>query len=279
MKEVINRALSFFIEDNNGVGLNGPFIDATSFLARRDKKVEITIRRNFNYIHQDMWNLSTIFQRLEWYRQLVMDNDKQYSNDWMSFAKLDIDHFHIELRSIFDYLAKCIASISAQPGVIRNKSWQQLFNWLKKNKTNEKRLGKDLCPLVRSGEWVLDIIAIRDGLVHFGSETIIFGNPKTEGILFQCYFGENNKPQIDLSAVMFNNNVARFELYSALFSSKLLCFLNDFAIIFIDKIKPDIPGRDSRSYSPGFRVVRKWIEDLNVKVSADCSVDEVDSSN
>lgn len=264
MEKIINRAMNFFMEDESGTALKGPFIDLIGFSPRENNKMEASLRNNLIYIHQDLWNLSTIFHRLDWYRQLAVNNERQYLDDWRVFSKLDIDHFHVEFRSIFDYLSECIALISVRPSVIRHKSWQQLFRWLEKNETNKSRLGTDLYLLVRSGSWVLDIITIRDDLVHFGGNSLIYGNPRKEGILFQCYSGKNYKPQIDFSAAMFNENVVKFELYSAIFFSRLLCFLDDFAAIFNATIKPNVAGSFSRSYSPGFRVMNKWLEDLRM---------------
>lgn len=265
----INRALNFLSEDEKGVCLKGLFIGLIGFLPRENREIELAIRRNFDYIHQDIWNLSAIFHRLEWFRQQVGDDPKRFMNNWIMFTRLDIDHFHIEFRSIFDYFTNCIALISRKPATIKSKSWQKLLNWLDKNKTNEDRLGKHLCPLVRSAEWVLDIIEIRDGIVHYGGDSLVFSNPKEHGILFQCYLGKNHKPKVDLSIVMFNEHVARFELYSALFFSYLLCFLDDFATIFNMEIKPNIIGSNARSYSPGFCVVKKWMEDLKKKIGTE----------
>lgn len=57
------------------------------------------------FIQQDIWNIETIALRLEWQKDLW--NRKQLNDAlWMQFAAVDIDIFHVEIRSILTILLK-----------------------------------------------------------------------------------------------------------------------------------------------------------------------------
>ena len=59
------------------------------------------IGSNAHYLHEDWGNLLTIISRVEWMYGLA-HSDSLHEGAWMAFAALDIEHFHVELRSAFD---------------------------------------------------------------------------------------------------------------------------------------------------------------------------------
>ncbi len=105
-----------------------------------------------NYISQDIGNIETITARLEWQRDL-WSNNKIDVGKWCSFTGCDIDIFHVEMRSIFDYVAKIIKRISNQPEQVPDEGFNILKTWLTKSEDNSQRLGEDLAELVLSVDW------------------------------------------------------------------------------------------------------------------------------
>lgn len=117
------------------------------------------------YVSQDVNNMETITTRLAWERDL-WSNKQLDVGRWMSYAGCDIDLFHIEIRSIFDYLAKVIKRVSDQPKQVPDQGFNVLKTWLAKPDDNVKRLGKDLAELVFSVDWFDDVRNVRDVNVH-----------------------------------------------------------------------------------------------------------------
>ena len=57
----------------------------------------------------DLWNIGTLIERLEWTDKLAIAGtlDKGL---WNRYCSLDIEHFHVEARSLLDYAASRIAA-------------------------------------------------------------------------------------------------------------------------------------------------------------------------
>ncbi len=62
-----------------------------------------------------MWKLGNISARLEWQRRLWVES-KLPDFTWMEFAKLDVESFHIQLRSTFDHVAEAIGLTTSKMG-------------------------------------------------------------------------------------------------------------------------------------------------------------------
>jgi len=212
------------------------------------------------YIYQDVSNIETITSRLDWQREL-WKNNKLDVGKWMSYAACDIDIFHIEMRSIFDYVAKVIQRISNQPKQVPDEGFNVLKTWLANKKKNTERLGEDLAELVLSVNWFEDLKNIRDKTVHQGAMTLVF--LEKDKILFQIHKGIENL--VNIPEIMYNPNVVIFELYAAMYFGYLVAFLEDFASV----IKEHLP-RGKFSFGAGnprkqyreIPIIYSWIEEL-----------------
>lgn len=72
----------------------------------------------------------------------------------MQFTACDIDLFHVQLRSIFDYLAKLIMFFAAKPDQVGTKKlFRKLQEWLKRESSDSTRLGVDLAAVVEDCDW------------------------------------------------------------------------------------------------------------------------------
>jgi len=184
-------------------------------------------------INQATWNIETLFQRLEWQKNL-WDKGNLEDGLWMNYASADIHLYHFEMRSIFDYLAKLLVNFAKHKEQVRSNdrpSFSKIRNWLLNknnilNENNAKNLGKDFAALVVACDWFDDIKDVRDLLIHHGGQTIVF--LEKEKILFQTY-KESWKPKIFIKEIMYNDNIVDFELYGSLYFSYLVDYLNQFA--------------------------------------------------
>jgi hypothetical protein len=264
----IQRVRSQFSKDEEGWFWSGEFVslfgDLVIALARYKDKIVTKIHRKYLYMYQDLSNLGVILFKLEWIR-LRAEIDDSLKAVWWQFATLDIEHFHIEYRSIFDYVAQIIREIANKPGQIPD-SFRGLQEWLNKNPGNRARLGEELANLVDSVDWFPDIQDLRDSMIHRGAFTLVFLDPE-EGILFQS-LGNSLKPLIKNETVMDNENVVDFQLYCALYLCRLLLFLEELAKIIRSKLSIEKRSQQAKSYSPGFELLISWLDRLTEKIKA-----------
>jgi hypothetical protein len=75
------------------------------------------IAQAFHDIIWDLWNVVSLIARLEWTDELAQKGELSVEL-WRQFCSLDIEHFHVELRSILDYAAVCIVASAEKPGSV-----------------------------------------------------------------------------------------------------------------------------------------------------------------
>jgi hypothetical protein len=211
------------------------------------------LNRYFRYIDYAINNIETVTKKLEWERGLF-DENQLGRWEWAQFCEVDIDVFHVYMRSIFDYLARIIQIVSDLPKPIKKyKSFTVLKNWLgnKNAEKNMKDLGSDLASLVLSVEWFKEIRNVRDNIVHWGADTMAFAE---EGrIPFQV--NKDTEYLISFPEIKFNENLIDFELYAGVYFGYLLAFLEEAARV----IEKRLPPRKS-AYGAGNP--RKWYKEL-----------------
>lgn len=205
------------------------------------------------FIQQDIWSIETIAFRLNWEKKL-WSQEKLDVGLWMTFAKCDIDLFHVEFRSVFDYLAKIIKRISDFPDQVKDGSFTELRNWVIKP-GNDQKIGKDLAQLVNSCYWFENIKEIRESIVHRGGFTIVF--PEKNRILFQVYRGIDKN--ILLPEIMYNENVVDFELYAGLYFGYMLSYLEEFSEIVYNRLNLKRYCMQARSIHSGLSIISDWI--------------------
>lgn len=225
----------------------------------------LTTRSNVSFIIQDIWNISIIIAKIDWVRREAARNG-DFFNYWASFATSDIEHFHVELRSLLDYVALIASQIANKSGQIPT-TFRRLQQWTKESAGNEKRLGTDLARLVSSANWAPDIRLVRDSILHLGANTLVLPKP-TDRILFQVY-GKAWREYIDNELVMDSGNVVDFGLYCAWYTSKLIVFVEELSKVIRTRLGVDTVALDAKSYSPGFGVLKDWIVKLLEKMESD----------
>ena len=265
----IQSVRSQFGMDEEGCFWSGEFMSLLGDLtvtSKRSKDDKLTkIYRNFLYTMHDLWNLGTVLFKLEWIRSRA-ETDDSLRTVWSQFASVDIECFHTEFRSIFDYVARIIKETGNEPKQIRGTSFRELKQWLNKNLGNRARLGEELAKVVESVDWFPHVQRLRDTMIHSGSFTHVFLNPE-KGILFQSY--QNSvEPSITNEMVMYkyNRDVVDFQLYSALYLCKLLLFLDELAKIIRSKLSIKKGREQAKSYSPGLELIISWLDRLPERI-------------
>lgn len=204
---------------------------------------------------QDVWNLLTIISRLEWQRNLVIE-DKLDDGLWSYFVAIDIYVFHSELRSIFDYIAKSIQLIS---NMSEKLSFEKLRKWIS-NPNNAGKMNKELSDFILSCHWFCDIRTIRDNFIHDGAESLVF--PSKGRILF--LINTSGYQKITISEIMFNENVVDFELYAGLYMSYIMNYLEEFSEVVNKHLNLNKFHLMAKSYHPGLGITQEWINKILV---------------
>lgn len=255
--KVLVNARKLLIYQNNSFVWHGEFISLSSDinLTRGMNKIFAKTYDLIKKIFQDIGNIGIILKRLEWMRQKTSEDEYLYQN-WQSFASVDIEHFFVELRSIMDYIAEIIVCSAKKHGQLP-KTFEKLRNWVEKSPENKKRLGEEISDVIESARWFPSIRLIRDALVHEGGFALVFLEPK-EGILFQVYKDFRNI--IDYKMMMYNDNIAYFDRFAAIYFSHLLLFLERFAKAIRSILEPK--HIDYRASSGCSETIIEWMDSL-----------------
>jgi hypothetical protein len=253
-KEKLRIALAQIQEDKSGCFLSNSFLDLGFPLPNIAERINKPMFfKSIQYIHNDVWNIETIIKKLSWMRDLW--SKEQIDNiQWFLFASSDIKYFHVEFRSIFDYLAKAIKEVAEFPNQVP-ESFNDLRKWVP-NPNNAGKLDSDIVRIVQSCMWFDEMKDIRDIIVHRGAETMTFLIKYK--ITFQVHQGLENK--ISIPEIMHNPFVVDFELYAGLYLGYLFSYLEEISEPFYRLLDlEEIKGK-SRSLHPGLKIVRDWIE-------------------
>ena len=269
-KNRLKTALITIHKDKEGYFLLSKFIDLSCLV-----HVNIAmgtdlhdLGSNLSFINQDISNIMMIVFRLKWLNDLWTRDDID-NTLWMKFSECDISFFHIKFRSLFDHLAKIVASISDTPKQIKIASFERLKNWLKKSDDNVKKLGNDLAQFVLSCEWFDSIKQVRESIVHHGDFPLVFLVKRR--ILFNLYKKIKKRERNFLPKIlMYNNNVVDFELYGGLYIGYLIAYLEEFSKLAYPRLSLKRIGGDSRAGLLGLQLVKEWIEQLLSKFNNTC---------
>ena len=210
--------------------------------------------------------LPILVHRIDWQRNLLKKNGID-QNSWMNFTSIDIEYFHILIRSIFDYLASVIRALSnsptQMPGDSFRCSFEKLLNKVQKGKISPKKLGSDLIPLVTEVGWFKDLRNIRNSFIHLDGFTFSFYDPRTNRISFKIC---PDKKNISIPREIFINcddGIIDFELYSAYYYAHLLEYIEKATGIFKSKLYlEDIDLVETMKCGEGYNLLRNWMGKL-----------------
>ncbi len=205
----------------------------------------------------DLWNIGTLFDRLERTDRLATEGVLN-EDLWRLYCNLDVEHFFIQLRSILDYAATCIAAVADRPRSVPDDSMNKLRNWIDRNPGNASRLGTDLVPIVRSHPRFPDIKDVRDDIVHRGGLTMVYGKPG-ESLLFQIH--QSWRPILTApKEVMTPEGLIDFRRYGALLFAEVLVFLEGLGAGLAQRLPvKHIALGDAQIKGPGWDVFLSWL--------------------
>jgi hypothetical protein len=204
--------------------------------------------------------LLTILERSEWQKVCARTNQLD-GTLWFYFAALDVEHFYVSMRSLFDHLAQVCACAAVQPGQCP-RMFHELLSWCSSEPRAKTILGVELIDLVTGCTWFDDIRNTRDGIVHFGALTIAF--PSFETVSFNVYGG--NRSAVVPSALMTNENIADFELYMAWTLGNVGLTVDRLGKILLSRLAGD-NRLQTRSIRPGYATLFGYLERLAERLS------------
>jgi hypothetical protein len=265
----VQRAKSIIVNDGIRVYRVSNFTHALGLLHIKHQQEHKRILQYLNYISQDLTNIETILNRLDWEKQLWCKGDLN-DGDWMAYASCDIILFHTEMRSIYDYIMELIFSLSKSPTQIpkdKRRSFETVKNWIEKN---TDKWDEDLSKYILSADWFKDVRDVRDAIIHNGAFTLVF--LVKDKITFQVH--QNlMKRKILIPDIMYNKNIVDFELYAAMYMAYLYSYLEELGELILKKLnvvynlnKPEITGAD-------IGVVYDWFDKLTAHASAQSVVE------
>lgn len=221
------------------------------------------LRRQCTVVKHSLRNTVELCFRLEAVREQFAEGLMRRGS-WDSMAGLDVEAFHVQLRSLMDPAAKIIRMYARQPGTVPKGSFNDLRKWLAKDEGRaEKSLGGKFFDLVKGVSWFEEIREVRNALIHDGATSMTFGDPGS-GILFWIRNSQNQsvvklregwRRVIELN----DNHVLKFEPYAALYLGAAVELLEQIA----HEILPLLPDSDETVHEahfvgPGFGLLREW---------------------
>lgn len=274
IKKILEEVALLFNDDGGESFLQTQFIEVQRaiFIENKDDKYN-KVYPYIKKINRDLINIGIIIERIEWLKSIALEK-KEIHVSWHRYVAVDIEHFHTEIRSIMDYIAQTIGILLPNGGQLPD-SFRKLYEWTNKNSS---RIDSGIESIIKyASSWFIDMKDVRDAIVHHGASTIVFGGPQ-DGILFQIYNSNLDEKIGYEKIIMFNDNIVFFDKYAALYIARVLYSIKELSkalasIISSSKetdikssIKSEIGINNLNSLTrisdPGFKVIKKWIDDL-----------------
>ncbi len=215
-----------------------------------------------NKLTRDIWKISSIFYKIEYIRLHTLKN-KNSDSLFGSFITLDIEHFHIILRSLFDNLASMISATASKEKQLSD-SFNQLIDRAK-NKPNHfiKLTNIELHKtLLDYEDWFISLRTIRDDIAHRNFDSLVFGN-QNEDIYFWIKNGNRNDsikssyPYYDL--IRYNiHDVVSFTKYSGINFALLINLIEEISMNIMQRHNIQYSNLKTGISSAGFEIAKKW---------------------
>lgn len=231
MKDRILRAKSFFLIDRGTLVFRGScsslaldlmMSDMQQHLRKEDKLLALT-----SDIIEDLWVIFAVVDRLWRAQQAAIRNEIEDSL-WRRYSAVDINFFHIQVRSAMDTLATLISETADKRGQLPT-SFADLVSKLHRHSS---RLDPRILRILEDSTWFCAARDVRDKLVHYNARTQVFGE-SCDGILFQV-FSKKFSPLIYDPRLMHNENVVVFDRYATVIIANLICLIEDiFDVLYL----------------------------------------------
>lgn len=262
--EKLEKALLTIKDDAEGAYLQNRFqgLSAQTSINAAEGQCKTELRDPFYFAAQDFDNLLTIALRLDWQKDLWARGDLDDIR-WIKFVEADVHLFHVEFRSLFDYLALIIRHVSDKPGQVRigeyngTASFEKLLNWTTESNGNADRLGSDLAAIVGSCGWFKDLRGVRNALVHQGGRDTAFVEEKGR-VLFQVH-DRNFRDRVLIEEVVYRDNIVDFERYAGMYLGYLLDLLDEVGSAVHERLTLEDKSRLVTYRHPALGVVRDWM--------------------
>ncbi len=244
--------------------LTGDDLDIRGYSPTRRFDQEL-MRSRLLFSTHDLWMMCTGLARLKWMQDHAA-SDLLSGGKWSSYASLDIEDWHIQFRSLLDYIAEMICELAQQRKQVPDsftKLWGRATKVnpdLLEQKELEQKLGSEWLSLLKEARWYSQIVSVRNATVHYGAQTMVFCEP-SDGILFQVWGNDGARLASEEPKLMFNKNVVHFDRYAAYLMANLLTWLEKFASIAYGTMGLS-EGQRSQNCHFGFGVLVDWIDSL-----------------
>jgi hypothetical protein len=112
IREILQTTKTLLMDEDHAWAGNFPSLCVEIHIEVTKQKLRDARLNHLNMltscISQDIWNIGAIITRLSWMREKAC-HDSYLKQMWIYFAGADIALFHIEIKSIMDYVAEIIA--------------------------------------------------------------------------------------------------------------------------------------------------------------------------
>src|SRR5262245_61027330 len=103
----IRTILSGFASDENGFCWTGAFVNFHADLTEQVRRGALgatpqQLVSHLDHVVHDVANIGALLERLAWTKGEQVAG-RLWLSTWSRFAELDIEHFHLEIRSAMDY--------------------------------------------------------------------------------------------------------------------------------------------------------------------------------
>ena len=254
---ILRKSQSFIRDDGEGTKyLSFALLYLDTELALPRVREELGDKATVTAAHlrkaaDDLWNIGALLDRIEWFREFALEDDAFANYKWREYVSIDIEHMHLEIRSLFDYAAKALKS------ALDSKNLPDSFaRLLEKPEKYSSILPGPFQDMIKSAEWLLEVRKIRNNLVHHGAHGLVLGDP-ADGTLFQVYTNRHTRL---LSRFMERADPAyvEFDLYAAGLVSRLL--------VFLDRLGTEIADSLELGLREGGRLFFSGLERLNAGI-------------
>ncbi|MBS1953385.1 MAG: hypothetical protein JST89_04310 [Cyanobacteria bacterium SZAS-4] len=207
----VNRVMPYQDPNWPGFGLRGDHFCKRMFILKNSFDAIITI------LHKIKWLTS------QWQASILPEDD------WQAYIETDIHAFHVEMRSLFDSIAKSLNSAGEKSDQLSD-SFHTLRNKAKNKPTQvQTLLGKELTDLIASADWFDESRDFRDDLTHFEKDVEVGYATFPSGIkvVFRTVVGREPRP-VYAGPQMFklNDDWILFEPYAGYYFGRFWYLLN-----------------------------------------------------
>lgn len=224
-----------------------------------DDALAAKLRSDASSLNDDISNLLTILARMAWDLE-QRDEGVLPEHLWMSFSRLDAEHFFVLMRSAADHVGGILCELSRAP-----KSTPRSFSDLRKHIRKaepQADVGSDVKNVIAAADWFEQFKGWRELIVHDGGLALTF--PEKGRLLFQVYRGGTTA--ITVPEIMYNENVVDLGSFMVLYLAYLLSLIDDVAQVVQRRLA--VPAITGWRNHPALAILRSGLGELEELATA-----------